>query len=92
MLIAHRCRVCDHLDTHNRSGRCCEGRCRRCRHSPCDYGPPQIVPTFDEAGNVQAIIVPPGTRASRGLEPCNCADCNALYATETQQTQQNGVA
>jgi hypothetical protein len=79
-MYGHRCVNCGHLDIHNHGNRCCEGRCRACRLRDCQYGPSILVPTFDLAGNTQAITLPPGTRARVGIAPCGCPTCHTFYA------------
>jgi hypothetical protein len=88
-MIAHRCKNCGHLDIHGHGTRqvrkpCSQGYCRTCPPTrPCDYGTPEVLDTFDGAGNVQDSWIPPGSGEPRGIETCGCGACAELYEVLT---------
>lgn len=79
--IVHRCNTCGHPDIFHDGGLSCSwGACPS--HAP-DYGPPEIIPTFDISGETVERVRPPGERLGGGSNSpslCGCEDCKALAA------------
>lgn len=80
-LITHRCTKCSHPDIWRlgRPGmltdRCGDDRCG----CACAPGQPEVIPTWDLAGNRIERILAPGKTFAKGAPTCGCADCKALH-------------
>lgn len=78
-LITHRCTKCAHpdiwrMDKPGVTKATCDGcACK------CTPGQPEVIPTFDQAGQRIERIVKPGDAVSPGVPTCNCKDCEALH-------------
>lgn len=76
-LIAHLCTRCAHPDIWRLpKTQCGNGPCS-CQR--CTPGPPQLRPTYDQAGRKVERIIKPGDDLHPGVHTCGCAQCKALY-------------
>jgi hypothetical protein len=82
MIIDHRCDRCGHRKLQHDRGYCMADHCRdRCSPQLAEYGPPEVFPTFTEAGRRIDTFTKPGSVIFPRWNDraCGCADCRALY-------------
>lgn len=83
-LIAHLCVNCGHPDFwRSGAGSAVPGRCS-CGCA-CTPGPPELRPSFDQAGNRVERIIPPGEKIGGHFSTplCGCQGCKDLYEQQT---------
>lgn len=78
-LITHRCTGCRHIDLWRLVALNKERCPLPCCHL-CTPGPPEVVPTWDVAGNLVERVSKPGEPSLRqDIRTHDCEACRALY-------------